>query len=201
MGDKIKLFISKHNVWKIELTELRNLLNSTDLEESVKWGMPSYGCNGQNVIGIGAFKNHIGIWFHQGALLLDPHDVLINAQEGKTKSMRSIHITKKSPIDIAVLNEYITEAIKYAQNGKKRSTTKPRKVFKENIAIPPELEEALNSDKDLQRMFEKLTPIQQFDYSEYINTAKRAATKASRLEKIIPLIKVGKPISGLWKAK
>jgi uncharacterized protein YdeI (YjbR/CyaY-like superfamily) len=40
------------------------------------------------VVGIGSFKSYFGLWFHQGALLSDDENVLINAQEGKTKALR-----------------------------------------------------------------------------------------------------------------
>jgi len=198
MEEKVKSFIEKHNVWQEELNDLRQLLLQTQLEESVKWGMPSYGCNGQNVIGIGAFKNHIGIWFHQGALLADRHNLLINAQEGKTKAMRSIRITKEQSIDPKVLSTYIAEAIENAMAGKKVSTSINKKLKKENIEIPVELSTALTSDDTLAEMYKGLTPIQQRDYALYISEAKRASTRASRMDKIIPLIKAKKPIAALW---
>ena len=46
-----------------ELTILRDILNSTELEETLKWSAPTYTLNSKNVIGLGAFKHHFGIWF------------------------------------------------------------------------------------------------------------------------------------------
>ena len=40
------------------------------------------------MIGVGAFKGWVALWFHQGALLSDPNQLLINAQEGKTRGLR-----------------------------------------------------------------------------------------------------------------
>ncbi len=198
MEEKIELFIKKHNVWQHELKEIRNLLLKTELDETVKWGMPSYGCNGQNVIGIGAFKNHIGIWFHQGALLSDPHNLLINAQKGKTKAMRSIQIKKDQTIDLKILSGYIAEAIEHSKDNKKIATAKPRNIKRGKLVLPNELDEAMETDPLLREMFRSLTAIQQHDYAEYIDSAKRDSTKISRLEKIIPLIKAGKPIAAIW---
>lgn len=198
MEEKIELFIKKHNVWQNELREIRNLLLKTELTESIKWGMPSYGCNGHNVIGIGAFKNHIGIWFHQGALLSDPYKILINAQKGKTKAMRSIQIKKDQTIDPKVLSGYIAEAIENANDNKKIATAKPRKVDRGALVIPIELSKAMEADPNLAEMYRSLTLIQQQDYAEYISSAKRVSTKANRLEKITPLIKAGKPIAAIW---
>lgn len=198
MEKKIELFIKEHIVWQKELNEIRQLLLKTELEERLKWGMPSYECNGQNVIGIGAFKNHIGIWFHQGALLSDPHNLLINAQKGKTKAMRSIQITKERTIDPKILSGYIAEAIENANDNKKISIAKPRKVKRGKLVLPAELNSVMESDTLLNEMFRSLTLIQQHDYADYISTAKRAATKLSRIEKITPLIKAGKPIAAIW---
>lgn len=198
MEGKINLFLEKHNIWKLELLSLRKLLNDTDLTESVKWGMPSYGINSQNVIGIGAFKKHIGLWFHQGSLLSDPYNLLINAQKGKTKAMRSIQITKEEPVDANILSLYIAEAIENTLENKKGTSSKPRKINRVEIVIPIELQSVLDIDSLLAEMFRALTIIQQNDYAEYISSAKRASTKTTRLEKIIPLIKKGQPISAIW---
>ena len=74
-------YIDKAEQWQPELTRLREILNSTGLEETVKWGAPCYTHDGKNVVGIAGFKNYFGLWFHQGALLADAEGVLINAQE------------------------------------------------------------------------------------------------------------------------
>ena len=81
-------YIKKHPHWKEELTKLRDVFNSTELVEDVKWGAPAYVLNGKIVSGLGAFKNHIGIWFHQGVFLKDQQKQLVNAQDGKTKALR-----------------------------------------------------------------------------------------------------------------
>jgi len=199
MEEKIKSFIDKHKVWELEIHKLRQILLKTELTENVKWGMPSYECNGQNVIGIGAFKHHIGVWFHQGALLTDTHNILINAQKGKTKAMRSIQVTKEKPVDEKILSIYIAEAIENAKNGRKVAISKVRKIKQEALVMPQELKLAMDNDKDMAEQYKRLTVIQQHDYAHHISSAKRVSTRAKRLEKVIPLIKTGKPLSALWK--
>jgi uncharacterized protein YdeI (YjbR/CyaY-like superfamily) len=70
------------------LLVLRDIINTTELKETIKWGVPCYTINGKNVLGLGAFKSYVGIWFFQGALLNDTAKVLRNAQDDKTKAMR-----------------------------------------------------------------------------------------------------------------
>ena len=64
-------YIEGVGLWNKELRQLRQVLRSTRLEETVKWGAPCYTLNGKNVVGLGAFKSYVGLWFFQGALLKD----------------------------------------------------------------------------------------------------------------------------------
>ncbi len=77
----------------------------------------------KNVVGLGAFKSYFGLWFHQGALLADKNQVLINCQEGKTKALRQWRMTDKKEIDARTINAYIKEAnasFKALTKGKQR---------------------------------------------------------------------------------
>jgi len=44
---------------KETLMVLREILNSTQLQETVKWGIPVYTINDKNVVGIAAFKSYV----------------------------------------------------------------------------------------------------------------------------------------------
>ncbi|MFN4764445.1 YdeI/OmpD-associated family protein [Gillisia sp. Q332] len=54
-------------------------------------------------------------------------------------------------------------------------------------------------DKDLRNAFSGLSPGKQREYSEYIIEAKRDETKQKRIEKIIPMIKVGMGLNDKYK--
>ena len=66
----------------------RKLALETELTETVKWGGSCYTISGKNVLGLGAFKEHVVIWFYRGAFLNNEHQRLINAQEGTTMALR-----------------------------------------------------------------------------------------------------------------
>ena len=53
------------------LIVLREIIRSTELIETLKWGGPVYTLGGKNVVGIGSFKSYVGLWFFQGAFLKD----------------------------------------------------------------------------------------------------------------------------------
>ncbi len=184
MDSRVDEYIAKHSNFTELLTKIRKTLLSTEFVETIKWGMPTYTIQGKNVVGIGSFKSHFGIWFFQGALLKDRHKVLTNAQEGKTQAMRQWWFTNDSKIDKELLITYIQEAI---ANEKKGLRIKPTKT-KKPLQIPSELASVLTKNKTLSQAFEELNLTKKRDFSEYITNAKREATKISRLEKIIPMI-------------
>lgn len=179
-------YIDGAGQFREELRTLRKLLNATDLEETVKWGAPCYTIDGKNVVGIAAFKSYVGLWFHQGALLEDPDGVLINASEGKTKALRQWRFTSAKEIKPKLIKAYVNEAIGLARAGKeiKADRNKP-------VEIPAELKSTMAEDAALKKAFAALTPGKQREYADHISEAKREATRQSRLEKIIPMIKAG----------
>ena len=73
-------YIAHAAQWQDELRRLREILQSTELTEDVKWGAPCYTFDKKNVVGILGFKSYFGFWFHQGVLLEDRKKVLIDAQ-------------------------------------------------------------------------------------------------------------------------
>ncbi|MDN3493646.1 YdeI/OmpD-associated family protein [Winogradskyella bathintestinalis] len=167
-----------------EITILRNIINSTALEETIKWNMPTYCIKGKNVLGLAAFKNHFCIWFHQGVFLKDELRLLKNAQEQKTKAMRQMRFETKNDINEAAVLTYVKEAIENQHLGKELQPQRTNKT----VAIPKELKEILDTNTDFKTAFNTLTPSKQRDYSDYISEAKRDVTKQKRLEKIIPLV-------------
>lgn len=53
--------IIKHSKYSEILNKLRNILLSTPLTETVKWGAPTYTFENKNLLTIGAFKNHVSL--------------------------------------------------------------------------------------------------------------------------------------------
>lgn len=173
---------NKTNQWNDELEILKTIVNKTNLKEEIKWGGPVYTYLKKNVIGIGGFKSYFGIWFFNGVFLKDEQKLLINAQEGTTKSMRQMRFNSINEIDEKVILQYIQEAISIEEKG---LTVKPTK--KESIHSDL-LNEALNLNDNLKNAFNGFTPYKQREFIEYIETAKQEKTKLTRLEKIKPMI-------------
>lgn len=179
-------FIEKQTAWKEPLLKFREILLATELEETVKWGQPVYALDGKNVLGIGAFKAYVGIWFYQGTFLQDPKGVLINAQEGKTKAMRQLRFSSIESVDYELVKAYVNEAIANQKAGKEIKAD-----TKKALVIPKELQDALDKNNKLEAHFQQFTKGKQREFTDYISEAKREETRLNRIEKIIPMIMGG----------
>lgn len=183
----------KTNRWGEELELIRAILVKTPLVATTKWGGEIYTFEGKNVVGIAGFKNYFTIWFFNGVFLKDSKKVLVNAQEGVTKSLRQWRFNAKEELDEKLLLSYVAEAIENEKLGKKIIPAK-----KETI-ISDFFQKELNSNLELKKKFEKLTPGKQREYLEYIDTAKREETKITRMEKIKPMIISGVGLHDKYK--
>ncbi len=179
-------YIADAGIWKSELKRLREILQSTELEEDVKWGGPCYTYNGKNVVGIAGFKSYFGLWFHQGALLKDRKKVLMNAQEGKTKALRQWRMQTAKDIKPTIIKSYVGEAIKLAKEGRQIAPSR-----KKSLLVPAELKKALDANRQASENFKNMRLGLQTEYADYITDAKRDDTKLRRLQKIMPMIMAG----------
>ena len=179
-------YIAHADYWRAELKQLRNILASTALNEEIKWGAPCYTHKSKNVVGLAAFKNWVCLWFHQGALLKDDNEVLVNAQEGKTRALRQWRMTSARDIRPAIIRRYVKEAIELVEAGKEIKAVRSNPV-----EIPDELANAMRRSKGATAAFRKLTPGRQREYAEHIASAKRDDTKQKRIDKALPMILAG----------
>lgn len=190
----VEEYIEENSHFGEALSLLRDLINTTELEETLKWNAPVYTLNGKNVVGLGAFKNHFGIWFFNGVFLKDKNNLLEQAQE-KTKGLRQMRFESIDDIDKHAVLAYVKEAIDNQKLGKEIKTEKKGKT----IVIPKELQIALETNKNFQAAFKALTPGKQREYCEHIASAKQEKTKMSRLEKIKPMILKGVGLNDKYK--
>lgn len=179
-------YISNAELWQDELKRLREILRSADLVEEIKWGAPCYTYNGKNVVGLAGFKSYFGLWFHQGALLADEKNVLINAQEGTTKALRQWRMKNATDIKPGIIKSYVKEAMQLVKDGRSIAPEK-----KSSLVIPPELKTALQNNASAKKAFAALRPGLQREYADYVAAAKQDATKQRRIEKILPMITSG----------
>jgi uncharacterized protein YdeI (YjbR/CyaY-like superfamily) len=189
-------YIQNSGDWKNHLIELRQSIASTGLEEVIKWGAPVYASNNKNIVGIGAFKNFISMWFYNGVFLNDNANKLINAQEGTTKALRQWRFTYISEIskNNKLIKQYIFEAIEVEKQGK---SIKPETNKK--LILPTEFKTELRSNLKFNEAFQSFSIPKQREFAEFIGEAKREQTRQSRLEKTIVMTLKGEGLNDKHK--
>ena len=176
-------YILVKSQWEKTLNQLRKIILSTELTETLKWGMPTYTQDGINVAGLVAFKSFVAIWFLNGVFLKDKQKKLINAQEGVTKALRQWRFSSVDEIEPELIKAYIDEAINNQQAGK---TIKPAK--NKPLIIPELLADVLVKKPKLKDCFRQFSLSKQREFADYLVQAKKEATKIRRLAKIEALI-------------
>ena len=184
---------NKTNQWDEEIEMLHAIVRKTPLVETTKWGGPVYTYKNKNVVGIGGFKSYFGIWFYNGVFLKDEKQLLLNANEENTKSLRQMRFQSKAEIDEKVILEYLSEAIAIEEKG-----LSIPKTNKETI-IPEILQKALDVNSELAIKFQAFSPYKQREFIEHITSAKQEKTQITRLEKIIPMILAEKGLNDKYR--
>jgi len=188
---KIDPFFSKAKQWKEEFERLRTIVLECELTEDFKWMHPCYTFQNKNIVLIHGFKEYCALLFHKGALLKDPHGILIQQTEN-VQAARQIRFTNVQQIDELqlIIKTYIDEAIEVEKAGLQVE-------YKKNTeyVIPEELQNKFAEIPDLKTAFEALTPGRQRAYILHFSQPKQSRTRESRVEKYLPHILNGKGLN------
>lgn len=174
-------------LWLEGLVDLRRICNEAGMSEHAKWGHPCYMHAGRNIVIIGAFRDDFRLTFFNAALMKDPHGVLIGqGPNSKHPDCFKFDADEQVTASEPIIREYLAEAMAYAEQG-----IRPPKV-EEELELPDELVEALESDPEMAGAFTMLTPGRQRSYVYALNSAKTSATKVARILKYRDKILAGK---------
>jgi uncharacterized protein YdeI (YjbR/CyaY-like superfamily) len=173
---------------------MRELATECMLTEEVKWSVPCYTLKGKNVLMIHAFMEYCSIMFMKGSLLTDPENILYRQTENVTAG-RQLRYTRIE--DFLAQRErakaFILEAIQLEEAGKKVEKRTQEEPMVE------ELNEAFAQDSTFKRAFYQLTPGRQRAYLLHFAQPKQAETRASRIEKCMPLILRGEGLHDAYQ--
>jgi uncharacterized protein YdeI (YjbR/CyaY-like superfamily) len=182
---EVDAFIASAKNWREELHELRSILLGAELCEELKWGEPCYTLDGKNIVILNSLKGFCTLSFFKGALLKDPHGVL--GRPGQHQSIRWFQFTSVREIAErrGIAEVYIREAIEVEKAG--------LKIKRETeLAVPEELQAALDESADFKAAFEALTPGRQRAYIYHFSAPKLAKTRETRVRAAYPQILNGK---------
>jgi uncharacterized protein YdeI (YjbR/CyaY-like superfamily) len=180
----VDAWVARAKAWHDEIARLRTILLASGLAEDFKWGKPCYTHEGANVVLIMPLKETCCLLFTKGALMKDPKGLLVQPGEN-SQSARQMRFTSLAQIVKLekALKTYLKDAIAVESAGLKVAFRKSTE-----LVYPEEFQRLLDSDSALREAFRALTPGRQRQYHLFFTGAKQSATRAARVEKVIPLI-------------
>jgi len=155
-----------------------------DVEETLKWSMPSYTMGGKIVLISAAFKAHMALNFWRGQELRGKSaNADAMGQFGKIASLSDL------PPD-GELDRLIREAADLAA-----SAPAPRKVKHEPkppAELHPEFAAALNASPKANAVLDGFPPSARREYVDWVAGAKQDATRAKRIADAVEWLSEGK---------
>lgn len=165
-----------------------------DLEETIKWGMPHFEYKG--VLGaMAAHKEHVTMSFWKGQLMEDPEGIFNVVGQTQMSAIKFRALKDMPPQQILI--DYVARAADMNERGVKAKKKSTR--VKEKLTIPDDLLEALSKNKKARKTFDDFSYSNKKEYVEWLEEAKKVATRRKRLETAIEWMAEGKPRN--WKYK
>lgn len=170
------------------LQRLRDIVHQAcpEVDETLKWGMPSFQYAGAILCTMAAFKQHVsfGFWKHAG--------VMDHAERDGMGSFGKI--TK--PSDLPAKRELlalIRKAMRLNEQGAKTPSSRKRVAPAPAPEMPGDLLAALKKNRAAAVAFAAFSPSQQREYAQWVGDAKREETRLRRLAQAVEWIAEGKP--------
>ena len=168
------------------LRHVRELVHAAcpGVEESIKWGMPSFSHAGGILCGMAAFKQHASFGFWKHALVVgegEPRDGM--GSYGKMTSLQDL------PPDRTLL-AHLRKAMQLNEAGVKSPARKT--APKPPPETPADLAAALENNHAAKATFDAFPPGCRREYIEWIVEAKREETRGKRLAQAIEWMAEGK---------
>ena len=177
------------------LTQLRKLVHtvSPEIEETIKWGMPTFMYKNSILCSMASFKSHCSFSFWLGGAMEDPDRILHRVGESGMGQLGKISSLNDLP-DLDILRSYLMHAMDLTNQGVKiRKEEKPKK----ELTLPDYFLEALNTNEKAKTSFEQFSISHRKEYIQWITEAKTEATREKRIATAIEWLSEGK--SRNWK--
>jgi len=160
------------------------------VEETVKWGMPTFQYGGRILCGMAAFKQHASFGFWQHAQVMETGERAGMGSFGKMTTVRDFPARR-------TLVSLIRKAMALIDAGAKPDAARTPRATKPALRVPADLRDALAANAAAKKSFDGFSPSARRDYIEWITEAKRAETRTRRLEQAIAWLAEGKTRN--WK--
>ena len=162
-----------------------------DVEETIKWGMPTFVYAGGILCGMAAFKQHASFGFWKHALVVgegSPAEGM--GSFGKLSSIADLPAKRQ-------LLTYLKSAARLNEQGVRTPAARKAAAPKPLPEVPADFAAALRGNAAAKTAFEHFAPSHRREYLEWILDAKREETRARRIAQAVEWLAQGK--SRNWK--
>lgn len=163
-----------------------------ELEESLKWGAPHFEYKG--ILGsMSAHKEHVTMSFWKGQLMDDTEKIFNVVGQTQMSALKFTALKDMPPQQVLI--SYVEQARDLNERGVKAK--KKTASVKEKLTIPDDLLEALAGSDAAKKTFDGFSYSHKKEYVEWIEEAKKVATRRKRVQTTIEWLEEGK--SRNWK--
>lgn len=161
------------------------------VEETIKWGMPSFMYGGGILCGMAAFKAHASFGFWKHALVVGEGEQQAGMGSfGKLATVRDLPSRKQ-------LVAYVKKAAALNAQGAKAAPARKAAAPKPAPVPTPEFAAALRRNQAAAAAFKAFPPSHQREYVDWIAEAKREDTRDRRIAQAVEWIAEGRQRN--WK--
>lgn len=191
---RIDAYIAKAQPFARPILEhLRALVHKAvpGVEETLKWGMPTFISHGAIMCGMASFKAHCAFWFWKGSRIPDTHKIFGRGDKAMGQLGRIASI--KDLPSVTVLTKYLKAGSalnKEGASGPRKTATAKRRI--KAPQTPAVFARALRANTKAAATWKAFPPSHRKEYIEWIMEAKTAETRGKRLKTSIEWIVQGK---------
>jgi len=170
--------------------------NCSDVEERIKWGLPHFDYNGDNMCVIASYKNHCAFTFLKGELMTDPRLKANKDLKPIQRFLGKISKISQLPGD----DEFIAMLKEATQLNEKRIRIKRKKSESDKprvLETPDYLLAALVANPKAKEIFESKSNSFRKEYIVWITDAKTSETRQKRMSEAVGWMAEGK--GRFWK--
>jgi len=170
------------------LEEVRERVHAAvpDIEEGMKWSVPTYLMNGKIVLGTAAFKAHAIVNFWRG------QELGFDTKEGAMGQLGKLTSVDQLPPN---LDEMIAMAAELSKSAP--APRKTKHALKPMPDLHPDFAAALEKSPKAKAVMEGFPPSCRREYLEWIAEAKQDSTRSKRIASAIEWLSEGKKRN--WK--
>jgi uncharacterized protein YdeI (YjbR/CyaY-like superfamily) len=151
-----------------------------DIEEGMKWNVPTYLRNGKIVLGTAAFKAHAILNFWRG------QELGFEMKDGAMGQLGKLTSVDQLPEDLDAM------IAKAADLSSAPAPRKPKHPPKPPVEMHPDFAAALSEAPKAKATLDAFSPSAQREYLEWIAEAKQDATRQKRIASAVEWLAEGK---------